>query len=272
MANNSMDNVITVGIIAAIGFGLYEWLKTACATGGSMAGSQICSGYNSLFTAAAPSAPSTSTQTSGAPAGTTTSAAASTPVQQTSAPAAPATSPSNTVPSNTIQNTAPPAGTCAMPAGYFPIATDMAMDPNGSVVYAPGCVAPGSPGSPYQATQNPTQPSVTAGELLAQATAHPVPSSGASFGGGDPSLNVDLWSYYYQQQTGTSIDPGTLQAAFPYLSSSNRGSMTASAFLNAIQGQGLAGLGVSPNLIPAFLIHGRARGPVGIPMGRRGWA
>jgi hypothetical protein len=262
MAKDSMSDVITIGIIAGIGIGLYEWLKNSCASGGNMAGSQICSGYNSLFgpattpvTAAAP-APSTSAP----PAITTPSQPASQPVVQTSpTPAAPVSSPSSTAPPPSSTQTDSPA-TCLLPPGYFAIATDMGMDTNGNVIYAPGCVAPGSSQSAS------SQPSVTAAELLAQAVASPVPESGGSFGGSNPNNNVDIWSYYYQQQTGTAISPGTLQAAFPYLTSSNRGSMTASAFLNAIQGQGMSGLGTSPNLIPASLIHRRSRGPVGIPM------
>jgi hypothetical protein len=292
MAKDSMSDVITIGIIAAIGIGLYEWLKSACASGGNMAGSQICSGYNSLFGPATAAAPSTGTTPATHPASQSTGQSTSQSANQTSCPTgtiwdattlqcmapsgaggagdsntqtggdstqAGGAGDSNTQAGGASTQTGSPA-TCLLPPGYFAIATDMGMDTNGNVIYAPGCVAPGSSQSAS------SQPSVTAAELLAQAVANPVPQSGGSFGGSNPNNNVDIWSYYYQQQTGTAISPGTLQAAFPYLTSSNRGSMTASAFLNAIQGQGMSGLGASPNLIPASLIHRRSRGQVGIPM------
>lgn len=93
--------------------------------------------------------------------------------------------------------------------------------------------AGGNPGSPPQNQPVNSGGGVSTNSLLSQAG---VSSS--------TTMNADQWSYYYTQlKGGVALTAQQFSNAFPNLTSTDRGSMTADQFLSALSTAGLSGLG-----------------------------
>lgn len=107
------------------------------------------------------------------------------------------------------------------------------------------------PSSPTAAAGTPST-GVSAAALL----------TAAGTGNAATAMNVDQWSFYWAQVSGSPLPASALTSAFPSLTASNRLSMTAAQFVSAIQGTGLSGIEVSPfyrgvsTSVPGWLLQG----------------
>jgi hypothetical protein len=73
MANSSLGTIIGLGVAAAAAYALYEYLQSACASGGSMAGGTVCGFLSPLgITPAAVSVAATTQGSTAAPVAKTT--------------------------------------------------------------------------------------------------------------------------------------------------------------------------------------------------------
>jgi len=242
MAQSSpVNSLISLGIVVGVVWGIYEWLKVQCAAGSGslLQGTPVCNDFTSLFT---PTSVMSSSSTASAPSGSTAVSAPS----STQTPAAPVQTqppPQTQVPPAPV--TSQPA--CNVPAGFIVTGPGIAINPvTGGAMSVPGCTIGAGTLSP------PATVSSTA--IVTPQIASPLVVA-AGFTDPTTQLNVDNWSYYYLSLTGTTLSPTVLQAAFPYLTATNRGSMTAQQFLSGLQGVGgLSGLGSDVG-IPIHRFH-----------------
>jgi hypothetical protein len=108
------------------------------------------------------------------------------------------------------------------------------------------------------------QPSAPAAEATPANVSAAALLTAAGTGNSATTMNVDQWSFYWAQVSGSPISASVLTSAFPALTASNRLSMTAAQFVNAIHSTGLSGIEVSPfyrgvsTSVPGWLLQGVA--------------
>jgi hypothetical protein len=259
--NNAMNTFLTLGILGAAVYLAWEWLQSACASGGSLYGNSMCSMFGITPAAA------TSSSTAPAVTATITPGATTAQISVTGPPNAAVTMAGETGYSNvgytnsggqlTFTVNLPPASVLAT--------ISVAGGGNTAQVTVPNPAQPTTlpTGQPLSSIFPTTGTSL---QTLVQAQ-----TNGNTFyiqqgnqldayqwdtlmnAVGGPSVNIGQIFFPNGLNAGTPNGPGLSSQGLPL--------MTLQQFMNALQNAGVTGLsGLGASRVPMFLVH------------RRGWA